>query len=234
MTKQINRKKLAKHEIQEEVITMSDWYTDWNLQILKDRVMSLRGGTDPKLDGSLINGKSSNNEAIKLGADAKYLLLRIINSGMSGTQVFHLDEHQLIILETDGILINPFVVETLTLAVGQRYTVLVKLKDDLDPIRMINGCNKMMGYITKQWWFYRDSTRLGPSQSLSDVSIRSLPGFTKTELYYDLEPTQQESKKFGFESVPNESFEFDYAYYGDEETKTKVWNWNVQSKRSSF
>ncbi|CAI4057886.1 hypothetical protein SUVZ_02G6080 [Saccharomyces uvarum] len=221
MNKQINRKELAKHEVQEEVITMSDWYTDWNLQILKDRVMSLSGGTDPKLDGSLINGKSSNNEAIKLGVDAKYLLLRIINSGMSGTQVFHLDDHQLIILETDGILINPFVVETLTLAVGQRYTVLVKLKDDLDPIRMINGCNKMMGYITKQWWFYRDSARLSSSQTPSDVSIQHLPGFTKTELYCDLEPTEQESKKLGFESDPSGVFEFDYAYYRDEETKQK-------------
>ncbi|CAI1863412.1 hypothetical protein SEUBUCD646_0B06020 [Saccharomyces eubayanus] len=221
MNRQINRKEFAKHEVQEEIITMSDWYTDWNLNILKNRVMSLSGGTDPKLSGSLINGKSSNNEAIKLGVDAKYLLLRIINSGMSGTQVFHLDEHQLIILETDGILINPFVVETLTLAVGQRYTILVRLKEDLNPIRMVNGCNKMMGYVTKQWWFYRDSAHLDPSQSSGDVSIKNLPGFTKTELYRDLEPTEQESKKLGFESESSGFFDFDYEYYKDEETKQK-------------
>ncbi|MCQ5086588.1 hypothetical protein NE685_12580, partial [Cutibacterium acnes] len=69
---------------------MSDWYTNWNLDILNDKVLSSTGGTDPKFDGSLINGKPSDGEAIKIGFNTKYLLLRIVNSGMSGTQVFHL------------------------------------------------------------------------------------------------------------------------------------------------
>ncbi|CAI4038354.1 hypothetical protein SMKI_04G6980 [Saccharomyces mikatae IFO 1815] len=221
MKRKSNVKGLAQHEVQEEIITLSDWYTDWNFEILKDRVLSLTGGTDPKLDGSLINGKYSDNETIKLRSDTNYLLLRVINSGMSGTQVFHLDGFQLIILETDGILIRPFIVQTLTLAVGQRYTVLVKLKAESNVIRMVNGCNKMMGYITKQWWFYKDNAHLRLSQNPSDVRIKLLPGYTKTELYRDLEPLQEESKKLGIKADPDATFEFNYAYYKDEQTKLK-------------
>ncbi|CAI4059505.1 hypothetical protein SKDZ_04G6940 [Saccharomyces kudriavzevii ZP591] len=221
MEKQTNGKKFAKHEVQEEVITLSDWYANWNLDILKDRVLSPTGGTDPKLDGSLINGKSSNSEAIKLGTDTKYLRLRIINVGMSGTQVVHLDGYKLIILETDGILVKPFIVETLTLAVGQRYTILVKLEANTNTIRMINGCNKMMDYIKKQWWFCKDCSNLDPSKSFSDIPIGSLPGFTKAELYRDLEPIQLESKKLNTEPSSDALFEFNYAYYKDEKTKKK-------------
>ncbi|QHS72681.1 putative oxidoreductase [Saccharomyces paradoxus] len=221
MKKKKSTKELSKHEVEEKIITLSDWYTNWNLDTLKDKVLSLTGGTDPKLDGSLINGKPSDGEGIKLGLNAKYLLLRIINAGMSGTQVFHLEGFQLIVLETDGIMIKPFIVQTLTLAAGQRYTVLVKLKTDTNPIRMINGCNKMMGYITKQWWFYKEGLHLDLSKNPSDVSIKHLPGFTKTELYRDLEPTQEENKKLRIKTDPVAVFEFDYAYYKDDDTKRK-------------
>ncbi|CAI6447915.1 CIH_HP2_G0013050.mRNA.1.CDS.1 [Saccharomyces cerevisiae] len=123
MKKDKRTKELTDYEVQEKIITLSDWYTNWNLDILNDKVLSSTGGTDPKFDGSLINGKPSDGEAIKIGFNTKYLLLRIVNSGMSGTQVFHLDGFQLIVLEADGIMIKPFIVQTINLAVGQRYTI---------------------------------------------------------------------------------------------------------------
>lgn len=221
MKKDKRTKELTDYEVQEKIITLSDWYTNWNLDILNDKVLSSTGGTDPKFDGSLINGKPSDGEAIKIGFNTKYLLLRIVNSGMSGTQVFHLDGFQLIVLEADGIMIKPFIVQTINLAVGQRYTILVKLKSDTSFVRMINGCNKMMGYITKQRWFYKEGAHLDLPKNPNDVSIEHLPGFTKAELYRVIEPTQEENKRLRTKADPVAVFEFDYAYYKDESTKQK-------------
>lgn len=41
----------------------------------------------------------------------------------------HLDGHDLYVIETDGVEVEPYLVETLTISIGQRYSVLVQAKN---------------------------------------------------------------------------------------------------------
>lgn len=203
---------------EEQVITLSDWYKNWDLDILRERVMAYDGTTDPHIDNSLINGSEEDDIVIKLRQSTESVILRVLNTGMSGTQVFHVKGHKLVIIETDGIIVNPYVVETLTLAVGQRYTVIVKLSGDSN-IKIINGCNKMMGYIEKTAWFVKDSDY--KIENGQDVSIKALPGLNQNELYKDLEPIVDSAADingiWGGSEV--EHIALDYIYHSDDETK---------------
>lgn len=208
---------------EEKLITLSDWYDAWDLEVVKDRVLSYDSTTDPRIDGSLFNGLKENNVQMKLNTSTEAIVLRIINSGMSGTQIFHVEAHKLIILETDGILVKPYAVDTLSLAVGQRYTVIVKLVDKelRKGLRAVNGCNKMMGYIEKTAWFVKDST--GPIDYSSQMRVNSLPGLDKNELFRNLEPAFPlfEDKKGIWTEDHLKTIVFDYDYFSDPETKSK-------------
>lgn len=205
---------------EEQVITLSDWYKNWDLDILRAGVMTYDGTTDPHIDNSLINGSEEDGLIIKLRQSTKSVILRVLNTGMSGTQVFHLDGHKLVIIETDGIIVNPYVVETLTLAVGQRYTVIVKLSGDTNT-KIINGCNKMMGYIEKTAWLVKDNDY--KIENGQGINIKALPGLNKHEMYKDLEPLFDGSPDmkgiWGGSEI--ESIELDYMYHSDEETIAK-------------
>jgi iron transport multicopper oxidase len=39
------------------------------------------------------------------------------------------DQHDTYIIEADGVEMTPFLIETLTISIGQRYSLLVKAKD---------------------------------------------------------------------------------------------------------
>ncbi|GCF00104.1 hypothetical protein ZYGM_002829 [Zygosaccharomyces mellis] len=169
--------------IQEEFVTLSDWYEDWNLDVARDKMMFPGGTTDPHIDGSLINGSENDQLEINLNPDTEAVVLRLVNSGMAGTQIIHAEGKHMVVIETDGILVKPYAIDTLSLAVGQRYTVIIYV--DEEPIKLINGCNKMMGYITKVFWLAKSS----PTRELGfDGNIKNLPGFYRGELYKELEP----------------------------------------------
>jgi iron transport multicopper oxidase len=42
----------------------------------------------------------------------------------------HLDQHDTYIIEVDGVEMTPFLIDTLTISIGQRYSLLVKAKSD--------------------------------------------------------------------------------------------------------
>jgi iron transport multicopper oxidase len=42
----------------------------------------------------------------------------------------HLDQHDTYIIEADGVEMTPFLIDTLTISIGQRYSLLVKAKTD--------------------------------------------------------------------------------------------------------
>lgn len=174
---------ITQEGVQEEYVTLSDWYVDWNLDVEREKVIFPGGTTDPHMDGSLVNGSEEDQLKIDLKPDTKAVVLRLVNAGMAGTQVIHAEEKKMVVIETDGILIKPYAVETLSLAVGQRYTVVLTTDDE--PIKFINGCNKMMGYITKVFWMAKNH----PTGGLGfDGRIKELPGFYRSELYKELEP----------------------------------------------
>lgn len=42
----------------------------------------------------------------------------------------HLDQHDTYIIEADGVEMEPFLIDTLTISIGQRYSLLVQAKSD--------------------------------------------------------------------------------------------------------
>ena len=103
-----------RHDPQETVITLTDMYDRWGFDILSEDVMSPGGGPDPPLTGSMVNGVASTTIYDNLSLHGKYLKIRVLNTGMSGTQIFHVENHVMVVIETDGILVKPFVLNTLS------------------------------------------------------------------------------------------------------------------------
>lgn len=206
--------------VEEHTLALSDWYDDFGLDVLHDAVLSYDGTTDPHIDGSSINGLTDDNLEFGLSESTETLILRILNTGMSGTQVLNLGGHQLVIMETDGILIKPYVVETLSLAVGQRVTAVVKLNDDVKSgkasLKLTNGCNKMMGYIQKTAWFLKGNGER--TKDLSRSSIKDLPGLNKNELFRELEPTDRLKTQGLWDVDDIQRIELDYSYDRDQDT----------------
>lgn len=226
----------------ETIITLTDMYDRWGFDILKYDVMAPDGGPDPSLTGSMINGMSTTSIYEQIEIDGNYLKLRVLNTGMSGTQIFHVENHFMIVIETDGILVKPYILDTLSLAVGQRYTVIVKRGDNEEFLRIINGCNKMMGYYTKELYLVKDQAVLEEMISnphkASLPSIRSLPGLDKNELFRDLTPiarTDTESSlTTGLLTDTSSQYSFDYVYNSDEATIEKYGTGMYSMKGRTF
>lgn len=173
---------------QEQVITLSEWYSTSHKDILS-KLMSPTGGADPRVDGSLFNGKQDNNQVIKINPDTEYMRFRIISMSNGNTQVFHIANHKMVVIEIDGVLVQPVELETLSLATGQRYTVLIKRHEKNLDSDIVHASSKMMGSITKVHFLKYsgdDVTFHGNGQSYSRV--RNLPGYEKHELYKVYEP----------------------------------------------
>ena len=218
-----------RHDPQETVITLTDMYDRWGFDILSEDVMSPGGGPDPPLTGSMVNGVASTTIYDNLSLHGKYLKIRVLNTGMSGTQIFHVENHVMVVIETDGILVKPFVLNTLSLAVGQRYTIIVKLEDGEEFLRIINGCNKMMGYFTKELYLVRDHTvmekLMANSHTVSLPSINSLPGINKNELFRELTPIPSSGATSPLTTKLltdiSSHYSFDYRYNSDASTIEK-------------
>ncbi|CAL9738623.1 putative multicopper oxidase Gmc1p [Monosporozyma servazzii] len=208
-----NNERLDLNNIQEEIITLSDYYNDWNFDVFSQRVMSPHGGPDPRITDSLLDGEKSDNVVKELNSNTEYLEVRIINTGMSGTQIFNIENHNFVIVETDGIMIEPYVEETLSIAVGQRYTIIVKLDRNEDYIHIINGCGKMMGYIKKSMWFIRNGKQLEDILIESNAEIKHLPGLNKNERFQELTP-HSKTELYYYENY-TESITLDYEYSRD-------------------
>lgn len=197
-------------KIQEEVIAVSDWYSKSSIDILRE-VMAPNGDPDPRVEGSTTNG-DTGSVAFVVDEETQYIVFRVVNMGMSGTNVLHIDGHRMCVIETDGILTKPYMVDTLAIAPGQRFSVLLKV-ESRDPIKIIHGCSKMMGYITKTHWILRSGQLRGNAFT---GRIRDLPGFDVAERYLDYvpisgsllpEPAQQISLDYDFADEIREPFE---------------------------
>ncbi|KAG0668089.1 hypothetical protein C6P45_005096 [Maudiozyma exigua] len=218
--------------MEEKIITLSDTYDEWGLDILKKKVLSYDGGPDPLLTGSMINGNTKPDSFDTFPAGTEYIKLRIVNSGLSGTQVINFEHHNMVVVETDGTLVEPYILSTLSLAVGQRYTVIIKLKNEENRVRLINGCNKMMGYFSKSLWLVSDSQDMeqviSNTPDSSSISIRSLPQLDKHELFRDLIPIRKEGTIQRQKDITSHflrdvirTLTYDYRFFSDQDTKIK-------------
>ncbi|KAK9723370.1 ferroxidase fet3 [Basidiobolus ranarum] len=111
----------------EYIVALSDWYYEQH-DVLLSKYLSIYNpsGAEPVPDAGEING--SQNATFNFVAGKVYRL-RIINMSAFSMFNFHIDGHDLEIIEADGVDLNSKTVQTLPITAAQRYSVLVRAKN---------------------------------------------------------------------------------------------------------
>ncbi|KAL5142309.1 Monocopper oxidase-like protein SKU5 [Glycine soja] len=104
---------------------------DWYISSYKDIRSRLNAADVPSPDWMLINGKGpymsnlcQSYETFNV-TQGKTYLLRISNVGTAWSFNFRIQNHQLVLVETEGSYVNQIELESLDVHVGQSYSVLV-------------------------------------------------------------------------------------------------------------
>ncbi|KAI9714343.1 MAG: hypothetical protein M1820_000304 [Bogoriella megaspora] len=111
---------------------ITDWYYRSAYQINADTLTALQaGGPGPGGDNILINGTNRNvanttgkYATTKVTKGKKYRL-RLINTSLDNDIRVSLDGHSLTVMTTDFVPVKPFSTNTILLAIGQRYDVVI-------------------------------------------------------------------------------------------------------------
>ncbi|KAH3672340.1 hypothetical protein WICMUC_004312 [Wickerhamomyces mucosus] len=150
------------------VISLSDWYHKDTTELVETMIET---GHEPTIQSGLFNEQSVMDINIKL--DMTYYL-RIVNVGMSATQYFYIEGHSLIIIEVDGVRVEPTEVEALDIGTGQRYGVLLKTKSSaIENFPIVQVTNIMMNRKTSINWLIYDES-MGKSKDFKPKSIHDL------------------------------------------------------------
>jgi iron transport multicopper oxidase len=115
---------------EEHVITISDWYHDLVEDIAPD-FLSLYNpsGAEPIPNSFLFNDTMNTSIPVEPG---KTYLFRLINTAAFTAQYFYIEDHTFQIVEIDGVYTEPTEADTLYIAVAQRYSILVTMKNSTD------------------------------------------------------------------------------------------------------
>ncbi|CAG8266059.1 unnamed protein product, partial [Penicillium nalgiovense] len=113
------------HEL---TITMSDWYHDLIEDIPFIRTENPTGA-EPVPDSFLFNDTLNSNIPVEAG---KTYLMRLINIGAFVAQYFYIEDHTFRIVEIDGVYVDEQEADTLYIAVAQRYSILITMKNSTD------------------------------------------------------------------------------------------------------
>ncbi|PWN47373.1 Cupredoxin, partial [Violaceomyces palustris] len=131
---------------EESLVTVGDHYHKPSVEQLSWFLSRHSLGFEPTPESSLINGvgRFDCHRAVvpdtkcdpSAGRYAEITFLpsrahrvRFINVGAVAHQTVSIDEHMLTVIESDGQLVEPFSVERLSIAPGQRYSVVVLAKE---------------------------------------------------------------------------------------------------------
>ncbi|VDB90104.1 unnamed protein product [Peniophora sp. CBMAI 1063] len=117
------------------LVQMADWYHDFSTNLLElfmrpDIGLTGTPGDEPVPDSSTINGLGQwqgHGDYFTFNLErGKTYRLRLLNTGSFASIKFSIDSHQLTVIEADSTPITPFTARYVTVAVAQRYSVLVK------------------------------------------------------------------------------------------------------------
>jgi FtsP/CotA-like multicopper oxidase with cupredoxin domain len=118
-------------------IMLQDW-SHATVDSMYDMEQDAINGGPRTMDNGLINGMNTwgldgtkNQTGKRFELETKFepgktYLLRIINSAMQGSMKFHIDGHELEVINMDFTNIVPYKTKILNIQIGQRYMVLVK------------------------------------------------------------------------------------------------------------
>ncbi|OLL26531.1 Iron transport multicopper oxidase [Neolecta irregularis DAH-3] len=113
---------------EEYVVTLSDWYHD-RMKTLIPVFMNIANptGAEPVPKSALINDQSGATFSFLKG---KTYRLRIVNMSAFAAFNFWLEDHEMSVIEVDGVHTEPRNTTALYITAAQRYSVLVTAKDD--------------------------------------------------------------------------------------------------------
>lgn len=133
----------------EQVITLGDHYFSPGIEQISWFASRHSLGFEPTPDNVLINGQGTFDcsrlldpgqhnctssrpyPTIQVEQNKRHRL-RLINVGSVGHQTFSIDQHTLTVIEADGSIIEPYTTTRLSIAPGQRYSVLVNANQETD------------------------------------------------------------------------------------------------------
>ncbi|KAL4736471.1 Cupredoxin [Aspergillus similis] len=113
---------------QEYVITLSDWYHDQMPSLLKEFIsVENPTGAEPVPKSALMNETQNLTVAVEPG---KTYLFRLANIGAFASQYFWIEDHEMQIVEVDGVWTEPATAERIYISSAQRYSFLVTMKNE--------------------------------------------------------------------------------------------------------
>ncbi|CUM68340.1 uncharacterized protein PRCAT00006062001 [Priceomyces carsonii] len=180
---------------EEVTLSISDWYHKETAEITKGFLSRYNPtGTEPIPQSSLFNDTRDVKWAVK--PNTTYLL-RIANVGLFVSQYLFIEDHKFTIVEIDGVVVKPKVVDSLYLAVAQRYSVLVHTRDDVSRnFRFVNVLDQeMLDFLPDDLetvstnWFVYDESNILPARldSTYEEVLKSLNPADD----FDLTPLQE-------------------------------------------
>ncbi|KAL2839493.1 Cupredoxin [Aspergillus pseudoustus] len=173
---------------EEIVLTVSDWYHRPVTDLLAGSGDEDNFVTAPLPDSILLN--DGRDLDVHVQSDKTYFI-RVGNVGGFTGLYFHITDHELVVVETDGVYTKPATARGLYLAPGQRYSFLLKAKNDssgIYPVIITPDVNevptskkKAMGSIIYDTASTSSETRsprnsLRPEDFLDDILLVPLDG----------------------------------------------------------
>ncbi|WVR04611.1 hypothetical protein IAU60_001622 [Kwoniella sp. DSM 27419] len=130
----------------EYTLVVSDWYHRQHLDLLTNDFLTWHNptGAEPVPDSALIylvkdgeyypsaeavsSGAATNdNLSIPFEAGKRYKI-RVVNMSALSMFLIAIDQHDMQIIEVDGVEVEPYDIDVLTISVAQRYSVIVEAK----------------------------------------------------------------------------------------------------------
>ena len=115
---------------EERVISVSDWYHD-EIPVLMKQFVSVENptGAEPVPNSAIMNDTNNFQFDVQPG---KTYLLRFVNVGAFASQYLWIQDHSMRIVEVDGVWVDEAETDMIYIAVAQRYSVLVTMKNETD------------------------------------------------------------------------------------------------------
>lgn len=180
---------------EEKVLTVSELYHGQYDEIFGEFLNRYNPtGAEPIPQNLLFN--DSANVTVNFEPEKTYLL-RFINMGLFVSQYIYIEDHELTVVEVDGVYVEPYKTDYIYITVGQRYAVLVTAKSNKDKnyaimqgfdVTMLDAVPNELVLNATNYLVYDESKPLPKEykiQALGHFNDFNLKTLDKTELYDD-------------------------------------------------
>ena len=115
---------------EEIVLSLSDWYHEQMPTLIRQFISYANPtGAEPVPQSALLN--NSQNVSVKVEPGKTYML-RMVNMAAFAAQYVWFEEHEMQVIEVDGVYTEPMTADMLYLTAAQRVSVLLTTKNATD------------------------------------------------------------------------------------------------------